>query len=208
MSAYAGVLGSLLGPACTIDVEFASGPSARPPAKTKAGDGGKAVVLPLFTAHDSVSGQVHLTPAAGKKVEHQGVRLELVGTIELLTDRGNTYDFVSMGAPAGQGRRKRLRLALALPPCSRSPARSARPGAARRVRVHAVVLVRVQQRGAAVRELLGRQRQPQARPPRSRACPARPRGDAPAPRRYFIRVTVQARRDSRAGCKQHCFWRP
>lgn len=42
--------------------------------------------------------QVHITPAAGKKVEHQGIKVELLGTIELFFDRGNTYDFVAMGA--------------------------------------------------------------------------------------------------------------
>jgi len=41
---------------------------------------------------------VHLTPAAGKKVDHQGIKVELLGTIELFFDRGNTYDFVAMGA--------------------------------------------------------------------------------------------------------------
>ena len=41
---------------------------------------------------------MHITPAAGKKVEHQGIKVELLGTIELFFDRGNTYDFVAMGA--------------------------------------------------------------------------------------------------------------
>ena len=41
---------------------------------------------------------MHLTPAAGKKVDHQGIKVELLGTIELFFDRGNTYDFVAMGA--------------------------------------------------------------------------------------------------------------
>ena len=41
---------------------------------------------------------MHLTPAAGKKVDHQGIMVELLGTIELFFDRGNTYDFVAMCA--------------------------------------------------------------------------------------------------------------
>ena len=53
--------------------------------------------------------QVHLTPAAGKKVDHQGIKVELLGTIELFFDRGNTYDFVAMGARTGGRRGSRSR---------------------------------------------------------------------------------------------------
>ena len=49
-------------------------------------------------AHAHCGAQVHLTPAAGKKVDHQGIKVELLGTIELFFDRGNTYDFVAIGA--------------------------------------------------------------------------------------------------------------
>jgi hypothetical protein len=52
----------------------------------------------VFSRRWLVGRQVHITPAAGKKVEHQGIKVELLGTIELFFDRGNTYDFVSMGA--------------------------------------------------------------------------------------------------------------
>jgi vacuolar protein sorting-associated protein 26 len=41
---------------------------------------------------------VNITPTAGKKIEHQGIKVELLGTIELFFDRGNTYDFCAMGA--------------------------------------------------------------------------------------------------------------
>ena len=97
----ANFLQSMLGPLCTVDVEFASGPTSRPPVTVK-GESGKAETLPLFTANDTVRGQVHITPAAGKKIEHQGIKVELLGTIELFFDRGNTYDFVAMGACVGQ----------------------------------------------------------------------------------------------------------
>ena len=54
---------------------------------------------------------MHLTPAAGKKVDHQGIKVELLGTIELFFDRGNTYDFVAMGTCfAGPLRAARSRL--------------------------------------------------------------------------------------------------
>lgn len=54
--------------------------------------------LTLLRAPRRAFPQVHITPAAGKKLEHQGIKVELIGTIDLFFDRGNTYDFVSMGA--------------------------------------------------------------------------------------------------------------
>jgi vacuolar protein sorting-associated protein 26 len=38
----------------------------------------------------------------GKKVEHQGIKVQLLGQIELASERGHPHDFVSLGArPAG-----------------------------------------------------------------------------------------------------------
>lgn len=91
----AALLGAFLGPPCTIDCEFAPRTDGRQPVTVK-GESGKPETLPLFTAHDTVRGQIHITPAPGKKLEHQGIKVELIGTIELFFDRGNTYDFVSM----------------------------------------------------------------------------------------------------------------
>jgi hypothetical protein len=33
----------------------------------------------------------------GKRVEHQGIKIELLGQIELFVDRGSFYDFISLG---------------------------------------------------------------------------------------------------------------
>jgi len=73
--------------------------------------------------------QVHLTPAAGKKVDHQGIKVELLGTIELFFDRGNTYDFVAMGAPSAAPRAAlRWRDAQSLNPTTRAaPVRELEP---------------------------------------------------------------------------------
>ncbi|CAN6467077.1 unnamed protein product [Victoria cruziana] len=40
--------------------------------------------------------QVCIEPVPGKKVEHNGVKIELLGQIELYFDRGNFYDFTSL----------------------------------------------------------------------------------------------------------------
>lgn len=141
-------LQGLLGPLCTIDLEFSPN-TGRAPVTVK-GETGKPETLPLYTANDTVRGQararaprahlrpgrprrldarralqrrcgstlvarlrlayaqVHLSPAQGKKIDHQGIKVELLGTIELFFDRGNTYDFVSMCTCALARRRWRV----------------------------------------------------------------------------------------------------
>jgi hypothetical protein len=148
-------LQGLLGPLCTIDLEFANSPNVRAPVTVK-GESGKQETMPLYTSHDTVRGQarsrgsgavgarggaavpvcrtvrcggtplhpcraalnaraaacahtrqVHLSPAAGKKIDHQGIKVELLGTIELFFDRGNTYDFVATCARATRQERAR-----------------------------------------------------------------------------------------------------
>ena len=51
----ANFLTTILGPLCTIDVEYAG--NSRPPVSIK-GESGKVETLPLFTANDTVRGQV------------------------------------------------------------------------------------------------------------------------------------------------------
>ena len=47
--------------------------------------------------------QVRIVPLPGKRVEHQGVKVQLIGQIELAAERNavrsNPHDFVSLGAP-------------------------------------------------------------------------------------------------------------
>jgi len=59
-------------------------------------DQGSLDTLPLFTDGDTVAGTVHISPAPGKRVDHLGVKIEVLGQIELYFDRGNAYDFVSL----------------------------------------------------------------------------------------------------------------
>eukprot|EP00002_Diphylleia_rotans_P021102 TRINITY_DN4107_c0_g1_i1.p1 TRINITY_DN4107_c0_g1~~TRINITY_DN4107_c0_g1_i1.p1 ORF type:complete len:304 (-),score=62.31 TRINITY_DN4107_c0_g1_i1:317-1228(-) len=54
-----------------------------------------AETLPLFHSTEGVSGRVVIAPQSGKKIEHLGIRLELIGQIELFYDRGNQYEFAS-----------------------------------------------------------------------------------------------------------------
>eukprot|EP00003_Mantamonas_plastica_P032254 TRINITY_DN869_c2_g1_i3.p2 TRINITY_DN869_c2_g1~~TRINITY_DN869_c2_g1_i3.p2 ORF type:complete len:110 (+),score=37.68 TRINITY_DN869_c2_g1_i3:546-875(+) len=52
--------------------------------------------MPLFQTGDAVKGKVHINIKNGKKVDHIGVRCELIGQIELFYDRGNHYEFLSL----------------------------------------------------------------------------------------------------------------
>lgn len=52
--------------------------------------------LYLFTGRDTISGTVHFKVKPGKKVEHIGIKVEMVGQIELMYDRGNAYEFTNL----------------------------------------------------------------------------------------------------------------
>lgn len=41
--------------------------------------------------------QVKVTPVPGKRVDHQGIRVQLVGEVELASERGHPHEFVSLG---------------------------------------------------------------------------------------------------------------
>lgn len=51
---------------------------------------------PLFHSQETIAGEVYLDPLPGKKVEHLGVKIELLGQIELSLERGHIYDFTSL----------------------------------------------------------------------------------------------------------------
>lgn len=69
--------------------------------------------LPLYHDGESVRGTVVIQPRSGKRVTHDGIKIELIGSIELFFDRGNHYEFLSLGhelAAAGE-----IRTVQALP---------------------------------------------------------------------------------------------
>lgn len=60
-------------------------------------ENGEMEKLFMFTGNQTVAGNVHVTLGkSGKKVEHIGMKIELIGQIELLYDRGNPYEFTSL----------------------------------------------------------------------------------------------------------------
>lgn len=82
-------------PPCNILVSFADGRTRKQvPLKNEKG---QTVKVPLFQSQENIIGEVTVEPLQGKKVEHNGVKIELLGQIELYFDRGNFYDFTSLG---------------------------------------------------------------------------------------------------------------
>ncbi len=41
--------------------------------------------------------QIRVTPLTTKKLEHQGIKIQLLGQIELASERGAAHEFVSFG---------------------------------------------------------------------------------------------------------------
>jgi len=48
----------------------------------------------LFTGKQTVAGNAHIR-LKGKKLDHMGIKIELIGQVEFLYDRGNPYEFTS-----------------------------------------------------------------------------------------------------------------
>ncbi|XP_053177058.1 vacuolar protein sorting-associated protein 26B-like isoform X2 [Scomber japonicus] len=68
----------------------------RKKAEHKTEDGKKDKYF-LFYDGETVSGKVNVTlKNPGKRLEHQGIKIEFVGQIELYYDRGNHHEFVSL----------------------------------------------------------------------------------------------------------------
>lgn len=91
------ILGLVQGPPCRIDVDFKDEKGRRyhKTAVVK-GKNGETEEQPLFTNHDNIFGEVRITPLTTKRVEHSGIKVQLIGQIELASERGTPHDFVSL----------------------------------------------------------------------------------------------------------------
>nr|XP_023914536.1 vacuolar protein sorting-associated protein 26A-like [Quercus suber]POF08022.1 vacuolar protein sorting-associated protein 26a [Quercus suber] len=81
-------------PPCSVLISLADGGTRKQVPIKK--DNGQAVMLPLFQSQETIIGEVLVEPTQGKKFEHNGIKIELLGQIELFFDRGNFYDFTSL----------------------------------------------------------------------------------------------------------------
>lgn len=82
------------GQSAEVDIVF-DGAENRKLAEVKMEDGKKEKLL-LYYDGEAVSGKVNVTlKKPGSKLEHQGIKIELIGQIELYYDRGNHHEFVT-----------------------------------------------------------------------------------------------------------------
>ncbi|KAF5290093.1 hypothetical protein FQA39_LY14874 [Lamprigera yunnana] len=83
------------GQSADIDIHL-DGQDARKKVEVKTEDGKKELML-LYYDGETVSGKVNVSlKKAGSKLEHQGIKIEFVGQIELFYDRGNHHEFTSL----------------------------------------------------------------------------------------------------------------
>ncbi|KAL0277793.1 UNVERIFIED_CONTAM: hypothetical protein PYX00_004955 [Menopon gallinae] len=83
------------GQSAEIDIVL-NGVENRETAEIKAEDGKKEKHY-LYYDGETVSGVVNITlKRAGSKLEHQGIKIEFIGQIELYYDRGNHHEFTSL----------------------------------------------------------------------------------------------------------------
>lgn len=67
------------------------------------GEKDKKDMCPVYYDGESVVGTVNVRVRDGKKFQHDGIRIELIGSIELFYDRGNHYEFVSLAQELAAG---------------------------------------------------------------------------------------------------------
>jgi len=82
------------GGSCDIDIKFENESSLNRALLKNEQDVEEKLVL--FTGNDTVEGEVSIKLHKGKKLEHIGVKIELIGQIEFMYDKGNPYEFTSL----------------------------------------------------------------------------------------------------------------
>eukprot|EP00753_Platysulcus_tardus_P017695 PLAT6466.13.p1 GENE.PLAT6466.13~~PLAT6466.13.p1 ORF type:complete len:307 (+),score=137.39 PLAT6466.13:27-923(+) len=78
----------------TISIAFKEPDADRPKKVVRYEDRKEELVI--FQGHENVEGTVTITVPPGKRFEHTGIEVKLIGQIELFYDRGNHYTFTQM----------------------------------------------------------------------------------------------------------------
>ncbi|KAG0291222.1 Vacuolar protein sorting-associated protein 26B, partial [Dissophora globulifera] len=87
---------NLFGFSAPVDIQVAfNGEEDRKLVEVKV-DKDRREKFPLYFDGESVSGKIQIRVKDGKKLEHNGIKIEFVGNIELFYDRGNHYEFSSL----------------------------------------------------------------------------------------------------------------
>eukprot|EP00930_Biecheleria_cincta_P070798 TRINITY_DN58401_c0_g1_i1.p1 TRINITY_DN58401_c0_g1~~TRINITY_DN58401_c0_g1_i1.p1 ORF type:complete len:317 (-),score=67.17 TRINITY_DN58401_c0_g1_i1:89-991(-) len=87
------MLGGLFGSVCTIDVTLDAEPNRKTAPLGRDRKGERAYI---YTDGEDVAGNAVVSIRPGKKLDHQGVKVELIGQVEMLNDKSQSYDFFSI----------------------------------------------------------------------------------------------------------------
>eukprot|EP00933_Yihiella_yeosuensis_P007296 TRINITY_DN112259_c0_g1_i1.p1 TRINITY_DN112259_c0_g1~~TRINITY_DN112259_c0_g1_i1.p1 ORF type:complete len:298 (-),score=49.58 TRINITY_DN112259_c0_g1_i1:43-936(-) len=87
------MLGGLFGTTCSVDVTY-DVESARKTAPLSRDKKGERAYI--FTDGEDVAGTAVVSIKPGKKLEHQGIRVELIGQVDMLHDKSKSYDFFAI----------------------------------------------------------------------------------------------------------------
>ncbi|GMP70677.1 hypothetical protein CsSME_00029428 [Camellia sinensis var. sinensis] len=69
-------------PACNISITFSDGKTRKKVPMKK--ENGQTVMIPLFQSQENIAGKISIEPVQGKKVEHNGIKIELLGQIAVI----------------------------------------------------------------------------------------------------------------------------
>uniref|UniRef100_A0A061R195 Vacuolar protein sorting-associated protein 26 n=2 Tax=Tetraselmis sp. GSL018 TaxID=582737 RepID=A0A061R195_9CHLO len=100
-----GLLNLGFGAPCEVSLEFERTDSEPLRTASVKQRDGEAKELALFSGGDGVAGKVTVMPTSAKKVEHSGMKVQLLGQIELASDRHHPHEFVALVrelAPPGE----------------------------------------------------------------------------------------------------------
>ncbi|CEL92363.1 unnamed protein product [Vitrella brassicaformis CCMP3155] len=87
------VLSQIFGSGCSLEVQFDHEPQRKMAPLGRDRKGEKALI---YSDGEDVSGSAMVSMKPGKKIDHQGVKIELIGQVDMLYDRSNSYDFFSI----------------------------------------------------------------------------------------------------------------
>jgi len=88
------MLGGLFGSSCTVDITLDPGDANK---KTAAlGRDRKGEKAYIYTDGEDVMGTAVVGVKPGKKLEHQGIKVELIGQVDMIHDKSSSYDFFAI----------------------------------------------------------------------------------------------------------------
>lgn len=87
------MLGGLFGSVCTIDVTLDAEANRKTAPLSRDKKGERAYI---YTDGEDVAGSAVVSVRPGKRLDHQGIRVELVGQVDMINDKSKSYDFFSI----------------------------------------------------------------------------------------------------------------